>query len=161
MPENFSQRLRILRNSRNIGQADLGKLVGKSPATVSDWEKGKSQPGLAEICTLADHLGVSPARLAFGDTPSASSELSGQVAANLAQEIRAEVEKLIAATEGRSSRIGWILEQMKIHLPLPEHWRQRASNSELLDPEIHREMDEENRRILQGRATQEGGSKSA
>ena len=35
-------------------QAELGALLGKTGATVCDWEKGKSRPDLEELIKLAD-----------------------------------------------------------------------------------------------------------
>lgn len=50
----FGHKLREIRKDRNMTQAELGKLLGKTGATVCDWEKGKASPSLEELIRLAD-----------------------------------------------------------------------------------------------------------
>ena len=50
----FGDKLREVRRGHNMTQAELGALLGKTGATVCDWEKGKSQPDLEELIKLAD-----------------------------------------------------------------------------------------------------------
>ncbi len=65
--QDFAGRLKFFRTQRGLSQAQLGKLVGKGATTVSTWERGESKPDVEEIAVVASHLGVSPARLAYGD----------------------------------------------------------------------------------------------
>jgi transcriptional regulator with XRE-family HTH domain len=66
-PKDFGGRLRWFRNQRGISQGDLGKTVERSPTSISEWEKGISQPTLEQIAAMAEVLKVSPGRLAYGD----------------------------------------------------------------------------------------------
>lgn len=50
----FGHKLREIRKDRNMTQAELGKLLGKTGATICDWEKGKASPSLEELVSLAD-----------------------------------------------------------------------------------------------------------
>lgn len=50
----FGNKLREVRKGRNMTQAELGMLMGKTGATICDWEKGKAQPDLDELIRLAD-----------------------------------------------------------------------------------------------------------
>lgn len=50
----FGNKLREIRKDRNMTQAELGKLIGKTGATICDWEKGKASPDLEELVKLAD-----------------------------------------------------------------------------------------------------------
>lgn len=67
LPKSFGERLRWFRNQRGLSQGDLGKAVNRTATSVSEWEKGTSEPSLDQIAALAERLGVSPARLAYGD----------------------------------------------------------------------------------------------
>jgi transcriptional regulator with XRE-family HTH domain len=56
------------RRGKAYTQTELGKAVGVTPATVSQWEAGASEPGLATIARIASALGVDAGYLAFGQT---------------------------------------------------------------------------------------------
>ena len=53
----FAQNLKVLRNNKNLSQAELGKLIGEDQRTISGWEKGVSEPSysmLAKLCEIFD-----------------------------------------------------------------------------------------------------------
>jgi transcriptional regulator with XRE-family HTH domain len=52
-------RLRLLREHRRLGQAEIRGLVGVSPSTYSSWETGKTYPTLEQVVVLARELQVS------------------------------------------------------------------------------------------------------
>ena len=52
-------RLKELREQHNISQSELAKILKVSSAAISNWEKGKRQPDLNMIITMADYFGVS------------------------------------------------------------------------------------------------------
>lgn len=62
--------LRAFRNSKGLGQADIAAIAGTSIPTVSEWEKGKSNPTLERFITIAQELNVSLDTLAFFDKES-------------------------------------------------------------------------------------------
>ncbi len=64
--EDFATRLRYFRTQKGVSQETLGNVVGKKSTTVSTWERGESEPSLDDVAKLAEFLGVSPARLAYG-----------------------------------------------------------------------------------------------
>lgn len=51
--------IKLLRKSKNISQAELGKQLGYSARTVSDWEKGNTEPNIAAIKALVKFFDVS------------------------------------------------------------------------------------------------------
>lgn len=67
MDSEFGQRLRIFRKSLNLTQSELGDLVGKTAASISDWEKNRSRPSMDDVEKMARVLGCDPGRLAFGE----------------------------------------------------------------------------------------------
>ena len=55
----FKERLKELRIERNITQQELGKLVNTSKMAISHWEKGHSEPSIAQLIILSDYFEVS------------------------------------------------------------------------------------------------------
>lgn len=55
----FGERLRALRNEKNIGQDRLARELGLSNASISYWETGKQEPCASAIFKLANFFGVS------------------------------------------------------------------------------------------------------
>jgi transcriptional regulator with XRE-family HTH domain len=66
----FAERLRLLRQARNITQARLSELVGVSARVYNRWEKGGNVPHFDTIVKLADILQVSLDELAGRKEPS-------------------------------------------------------------------------------------------
>ena len=46
----------LLRNNKNMTQADLGERIGVSFQAVSKWERGETLPDISLLPTLADIL---------------------------------------------------------------------------------------------------------
>lgn len=65
-PLDLGQRLAIARQGRGLTQKDFSELVGKSRATIIQYEQGRLQPPLQQIETMARVLGVAPELIAFG-----------------------------------------------------------------------------------------------
>jgi transcriptional regulator with XRE-family HTH domain len=66
----FAERLRLLRQARNITQARLAELVGVSARVYNRWEKGGNVPHFDTIVKIADILQVSLDELAGRKEPS-------------------------------------------------------------------------------------------
>lgn len=66
----FAERLRLLRQARNITQARLSELVGVSARVYNRWEKGGNVPHFDTIVKLADILQISLDELAGRKEPS-------------------------------------------------------------------------------------------
>jgi transcriptional regulator with XRE-family HTH domain len=54
---------------RVVTQTEVAARLKVTGTTVGRWESGEKEPSLTMIGRLAKVLGVSPALLAFGDTP--------------------------------------------------------------------------------------------
>jgi transcriptional regulator with XRE-family HTH domain len=65
----FGQKLRDLREERNLSQAEVGKAVGVYQRHVSAWENGVNKPALENIMHLARFFGVSIDYLVFDNVP--------------------------------------------------------------------------------------------
>lgn len=59
-------RIQEVRKQRGLSQAALATLVGVQQPSVSEWEKGRSEPAMANLATLAVVLGVTFEWLATG-----------------------------------------------------------------------------------------------
>ena len=55
----FKDRLRELRIERGVTQEEVGKAVNTSKMAVSHWEKGHSEPSIAQLILLTEYFGVS------------------------------------------------------------------------------------------------------
>ena len=55
----FSERLRQLRNERNVSQVALAKEVGVSSRVYQDYESGKREAQMTTLIRMADFFGVS------------------------------------------------------------------------------------------------------
>ncbi|MDC9583314.1 helix-turn-helix transcriptional regulator [Xenorhabdus sp. PR6a] len=54
----FAERLRLLREARNLNQVRLAELLGVDPRAYNRWEKGASAPHLETVIKIADVLQV-------------------------------------------------------------------------------------------------------
>lgn len=66
----FAQRLKLLRQSRNITQARLAQLLSVDPRAYSRWERGDNIPHLDTLIKIADTLQVTLDELAARAEPS-------------------------------------------------------------------------------------------
>ncbi|MDD4835072.1 MAG: helix-turn-helix transcriptional regulator [Lutispora sp.] len=58
--EAFSERVKMLRISRNLSQVELAKIVGFSySSAIGDIERGRRTTPIDKIVALADYFGVS------------------------------------------------------------------------------------------------------
>jgi transcriptional regulator with XRE-family HTH domain len=62
----LGERLAIARLQRGLTQKQFSELVGKSRATIIQYEQGRLQPPLQQIETMARVLDIAPELLAFG-----------------------------------------------------------------------------------------------
>lgn len=62
----LSDRIRQVRQTANLTQAELAEALGVSQPTVNRWETGETEPSRATLEQLADATGAAPEWLAFG-----------------------------------------------------------------------------------------------
>lgn len=55
----FSERLKELRQSKNLSQKDLAKILNTTNSSICDWECGRTEPNLTTINLIADYFDVS------------------------------------------------------------------------------------------------------
>ena len=55
----FPRRLWRLRKSRNINQARLAKMLGYGYTAIANYESGRNEPSLGDLCRIADFFDVS------------------------------------------------------------------------------------------------------
>ena len=56
--ETFAKRLKELRDEKGLTQQEIGKLVNMSKMAVSHWEKGHSEPSIAQLICLSNYFEV-------------------------------------------------------------------------------------------------------
>lgn len=55
----LSDKIRTIRLAKGISQVDLGKAIGVSKQSVSNWENDNIQPSIDMLVQIADYFGVS------------------------------------------------------------------------------------------------------
>jgi transcriptional regulator with XRE-family HTH domain len=66
IPMGYLDELAALRKKRGLSQAKLAEMVGVEQPTIQRWEKGKREPDLDNLKSLATALGVTPGSLLDG-----------------------------------------------------------------------------------------------
>ena len=56
----LEERIRILREERGLSQKELGKCVGVSKQTVSNWENGSITPAMDKFLKLIEFFHTTP-----------------------------------------------------------------------------------------------------
>ena len=54
----FGERLKELRQEKNIGQVELAAKIGVSKGIISLWEQGKREPTLSSLVAIADYFSI-------------------------------------------------------------------------------------------------------
>lgn len=149
---NFRERLKWLRQDRELSQEALGQRLQKSGATISDWERGKHEPTVTDLFRIADALevpveklltGVSAAYPVLSEPQLAVLETAPHDSGSVRQirdQIYSDIARLMNAADTNLARLGWVATQVEVHLRAPGHWgadpeqgeaaRQRAIRSE-------------------------------
>lgn len=58
MENEFGERLKGLRQEKEIGQIELAKNLGVSKGVISLWENGLREPKLSNLISIAKYFGV-------------------------------------------------------------------------------------------------------
>lgn len=82
----FAERLKLLREARNITQARLAELLDVSPRVYNRWEKGGNIPHFDTVMKVADILQVSLDELAGRTAPSTDIKIRNYELHQLCQE---------------------------------------------------------------------------
>jgi len=82
----FAERLKLLREARNITQARLAELLEVSPRVYNRWEKGGNIPHFDTVMKLADILQVSLDELAGRIQPTTDLKIRNYELHRLSQE---------------------------------------------------------------------------
>lgn len=67
-PEQIGDKIRQLRVKHNISQEELGRVLGRSHATISDIERGETKLSVKDLTKLADYFRISASEI-LDETP--------------------------------------------------------------------------------------------
>ena len=56
--ERFGERLKELRQDRNLSQVELALQIGVGKSIISLWEKNECEPTLSKLIALSEYFGV-------------------------------------------------------------------------------------------------------
>lgn len=87
----FQERLKELRIEKNASQKELAQIIGTTNSSICDWERGRTQPGLAEIIKLCEFFQISTDYL-LGRTD----ELGAVIPLSSSPSLSDDEEKLVA-----------------------------------------------------------------
>ena len=59
MDETFAKRLKKIRLAKGWTQDELARKIGTVQSVISDWERGRCEPGIARFLMLQSVFGVS------------------------------------------------------------------------------------------------------
>lgn len=59
MSETFGERLKALRQEKELGQVALAKQLDVGKSIISLWEQNKCEPTLSKLIAIAEFFGVS------------------------------------------------------------------------------------------------------
>lgn len=82
----FAERLKLLRQSRNMTQARLAQLLEVDPRAYSRWEKGSNIPHLDTLVKIADVLQVTLDELVGRKEPSSDVKIRNHELQQLCQQ---------------------------------------------------------------------------
>lgn len=57
--QEFSKRLRKVRKEMGVSQVRLGKMLDYGSTAIANYESGRNEPSLNDLCRIADYLEVS------------------------------------------------------------------------------------------------------
>ena len=77
--DKFISNLTLARKSRGLTQKETAEAVGVSDRTYSKWETGETEPGVDQLCRLAEFYGLSPAVFFAEDAPNDKSALRSEL----------------------------------------------------------------------------------
>jgi transcriptional regulator with XRE-family HTH domain len=150
--EAFSARLGQLAGRARLKQVDIAKLLAVKPQRVGSWFQGKNFPGGEIEHALAALLGTTrdwlvdgvekpekpePAEGGFSRTSASGLPLSP-----LETRARLLLEEALTSAAGDSTRLGWIVEQLRLHLRPPGHWITSAKSSAASDIQTRLYLDQ-------------------
>ena len=72
----LNQRIRLLRQARNMSQVELANRLGVTKQSVSNWENGRTYPDLQSLLRLSDLFGLSLDELIKGDIETMKEEIN-------------------------------------------------------------------------------------
>lgn len=82
----FAERLRLLRDARQLSQARLAELLGIDPRSYNRWERGGNVPHLDTLIRIADILQVTLDELVGRKEPSATLKIRNHELQTLCQQ---------------------------------------------------------------------------
>jgi transcriptional regulator with XRE-family HTH domain len=118
---NFGLRLRALIHGKGLDLEQAWAALGISRATLFNWLKRQNPPPQEKHQDLlASFFGNEPREyVLFGVYPSKTNAYADRV---LSAEARHLFETTMKAAEQDPARLGWIVEQLRLHLRPPHHW---------------------------------------
>lgn len=94
----FAMNCDALMQSQDISQSRLAKIIGIHQPQLGRWLSGDTDPGLQQVCRVADALGVEPHELLLPIDAKAKRERSVNVK-NIKLKIREAAQRLIKEIE--------------------------------------------------------------
>ena len=59
MHKTFHQKLRMLRKEKKLSQVEVGEILHYGYTAISNYENGRNEPTLTDLCRIADFFDVS------------------------------------------------------------------------------------------------------
>ena len=99
----LGKRLKMLRESNNLTQIELGKILGVGNVTLSQYEKGDRNPDYDTLLRIADYFNVSTDYLLGKTDLKSYSDYHPTLTAKDERDIQKELEKMMADLDSGQS----------------------------------------------------------
>lgn len=120
-------RIRKIRDKTGLTQTGFGELVGLEQRTISDYERGVSQPGVGRLYLIAEKFNVNPEWLINGiGEPYKQSEVDAATKERIERE---HIRRLFSELSPKTQEI--ILEVLREHVGLAHVKNNAAVNGDV------------------------------
>jgi len=125
----FNNNLRRIRTNQGLSQSDLARIMNVTQATISSWEKGRTEPSMGDVSRLANILDCSISELTGLESASTEPRLRSIYTPIAFDKIIPMVEKLsldelLQLQDAIKVRIDFLKKQEEINRMLDENLKE-------------------------------------
>ncbi len=130
----FAANLSEARKCRELTQKQVAEALGISDKTYSKWETGETEPGIEQLCRLAEYYGLSPAAFFASEAAESPSPIRAGLKTLPASRAPLRCREIMdEAFEGLRDNLQWAMEHADGPIPDPAEQLQAPPAPEVPD----------------------------